>query len=428
MSLIVKIGKQGKKLLRKLLPAPMPQLSAVRRIEQIKTDRRIVAMTFDDGPSAVPCSPDLFDGKPLTEVILDTLAEFHAHGTFDVIGDTSENYPDKEGSVGTADWSGIRYDHYPAFGRDALGGAGANPELIGRMLREGHQITNHGYRHVLFGKKPFVYGKRSTFHTLSQVTDDLKRLHSLMQNSYGYTVTMARPPHYVDRIGDGFTSYDAYALMNYQYLAASYDGAGWLPVSAETPEASYAAEVDAMVRPMETLLAQDPDALCGQIIFQKDGCNMAKRTPVATGLRKQLELLSKYGYQVVTVNELLAVSPFADVGADDPDFEKLCRLCENRIITYSDNRLRLDQRMTKGELALLLAPKDIALKLRREIILRTGKTVPTAAGAFIWCAEQGYFHADDRMTDAVASLPGDAFTETADFTRRSVYRAYREDA
>ena len=32
------------------------------------------------------------------------------------------------------------------------------------MLDEGHQVTNHGYRHVLFGKKPFVYGKRDHFH------------------------------------------------------------------------------------------------------------------------------------------------------------------------------------------------------------------------------------------------------------------------
>ena len=41
-----------------------------------------------------------------------------------------------------------------------------NQRLLRRMLDEGHQVTNHGYRHVLFGEKPFVYGKRDHFHGL----------------------------------------------------------------------------------------------------------------------------------------------------------------------------------------------------------------------------------------------------------------------
>ena len=44
------------------------------------------------------------------------------------------------------------------------------------------------------------------------------------------------------------------------------------------------------------------------------------------GLKKQLELLKKYGYQVVTVQRLMEYSPFADVGREDPGFEKLVRL------------------------------------------------------------------------------------------------------
>ena len=43
---------------------------------------------------------------------------------------------------------------------------------------------------------------------------------------------------------DGFTSYDAYAELGYQYLGASFDGAGWLPLG------SYEAEVEAMLAPM----------------------------------------------------------------------------------------------------------------------------------------------------------------------------------
>ena len=67
-----------------------------------------------------------------------------------------------------------------------------------------------------------------------------------------------------------------------------------------------------MVEPMRTALAKDPDFFCGQIIFQKDGCNMARRTPIAFALDQQLALLREYGYTVVPVDELLRESPFAD--------------------------------------------------------------------------------------------------------------------
>ena len=69
--------------------------------------------------------------------------------------------------------------------------------------------------------------------------------------------------------------------MGYQYMAASFDGAGWLPSVHENPEEALKAEVSAMIEPMRRALEADPDFFCGQIIFQKDGCNMAKRTPIA---------------------------------------------------------------------------------------------------------------------------------------------------
>ena len=209
MSLIVKVGKAGKRVVKKFLPEEKHHVSYTRRIERVKTRERVVAMTFDDGPMDLPSSPDKFDGKALTDILLDTLGEYGAQGTFDVVGDTSENYPDTAGKSGQADWGGVRYDHYPDINQDERGGAVHNQRLLRRMLDEGHQVTNHGYRHVLFGKKPFVYGKRDHFHGLDQVVSDLTRLHTLLKETYGYEMTMARPPHYVDKIEGGFTSYDA---------------------------------------------------------------------------------------------------------------------------------------------------------------------------------------------------------------------------
>ena len=426
MSLIVKIGKKGKRFLKKyLLPEEKHSISYTRRFERIKTDRRICAMTFDDGPMDLPATPDRFGGKSLTDILLDTLAEFGAQGTFDVVGDTSENYPDKAGKLGSAAWGGIQYDHYPDIHQDDKGGAVHNDRLIRRMLAEGHQITSHGYRHIIFGKKAYVYNARVYLGSMDKAVEDLKKLDDYMRSRYGYQITMHRPPHYVDRMQDGFTSYDVCDKLGYQYLAASFDGAGWLPSVHTDPEAALEAEVEAMVEPMRRTLEKDPDFFCGQIIFQKDGCNMAKRTPVAFGLRRQLEVLKEYGYQVVTVDTLMAESPFADLGREDPLFEKMNRLQKERAVVYSDNRLRLDAPMTVGELAMLLAPKEEALGRRWAAVRKSGRHEDAYWGAMDWCAEQGLIPRGVKSSAPVTALPEGLFAPTAAFTRRGVYAAYQ---
>ncbi len=426
MSLIVKIGKKGKKLVKKLItPVEVPTLSYTRRIEQVKTTRRICAMTFDDGPMDLPASPDRFGGKSLTDVLLDTLSEYGAKGTFDVVGDTSRNYPDEAGKEGSAAWGGIRYDHYPDIHKDDRGGVEHNDRLIRRMLSEGHQISNHGYRHIIFGKKPFVYGKRIYLGELKLAVEDIQKLNGVMQERYGYSVTMSRPPHYVDKMNGGFTSYDVYDTVGLQYMAASFDGAGWLPSVLPDPEAALEAEVNAMIEPMRKALENDPDFFCGQIIFQKDGYNMSRRTPIAFALGKQLSLLQEYGYQVVTVEELVAESPFADVGREDPLFEKLAALQSQRAIVYRDNRLRLEAPMTCGELAMLLAPREEAVSRRQARIRKSGKAEPPYCGALEWCVEQGLLSAGVKASDPVRALPEQQFDATDDFTRRGVYAAYR---
>lgn len=430
MSTFVRIGKKVKKFARSvLLPEPKVSVGYCRRIERVKTSERVCAMTFDDGPMNLPASPDLFGGRAMTDVLLDILDEFNAKGTFDVVGTTAENYPDVAGAAGTPAWGGVAYDHYPAFEQDANGGAVACPQLMERIVREGHQITNHGYRHILFGKKSFVYGRRHTLGSLEKVLDDLTSLDQLLRGQYGYPMTMSRPPHYVDRIDGVFTSYDAYEKMGYLYLAASFDGAGWLPSKSETP---FDAEVDEMVLPMQKKLEEDPDFFCGQIIFQKDGCNMALRTPVAVGLRKQLELLTNAGYRVVTVQELLSRSPFADVGADDPDFEAFRALAQTHAVAYTDNTLRPDKPMTCGEFAMLAAPREAAVDERISRLLAGSRAYRSRySGAMAWCKAQGLLPPNAKeKTPLNAALPENAaglFTAMPEeFTRRAVLRAYRK--
>lgn len=323
-------------------------LSPVRRIERVALGERICAMTFDDGPCRLPANPDGFDGKPLTLVLAETLEKYGAAGTFDVVGDTSGNYPDQPGKEGEASWGGVAFDHYPDFGKDGDGGVLHCPELVDRLLQGGHELTSHTYSHVLFGKKNLVYGKRHTLAGLEDVAADLEKLHALVKERHNYEIRLSRPPHYVDGIAGGFSSYDAYAKMGYQYMAASFDGAGWLPLSA------YEAEVEATWQPIARELEADPDYFCGQIIFQKDGYNMARRSPIAHGLDKQLELLTANGYKVVTVSRLMELSPFLDVPQSDPRGAAAKRLLEaGWCPAYRDNSLRPDSPLTRGELAMM---------------------------------------------------------------------------
>lgn len=68
----------------------------------IKTDEKVIALTFDDGPHST-----------YTTQILDLLAQYNAKATFFVIGERAENLPD----------------------------------LILKIDKEGHEIANHTYTH-----------------------------------------------------------------------------------------------------------------------------------------------------------------------------------------------------------------------------------------------------------------------------------------
>ena len=253
--------------------------------------RRIAAMTFDDGPCGLACP----DGRALTDFICDTLAKYGFTATFNIIGTTAENYPDHPGKGFL--WSGTRFDHYPRFDDDTFGGAVNNPDIIKRLIACGNELANHGYRHVVCGKVHYPYHQRSYFKTTDEVIADYKRLHSFIYNSFGYTMTGARPPHYCDKINDGGNIFDIYLQLNYNYYAASFDAGGWS--NDDTSEA--------MVNNFKQLLKRDPDALCGAIIYQKDGLSMNGEMLIYEALPKQLKLLLEYGYKIISVKELLDI-------------------------------------------------------------------------------------------------------------------------
>jgi peptidoglycan/xylan/chitin deacetylase (PgdA/CDA1 family) len=345
-------------------------LFPVRRMERFAPVKgeRVAAMTFDDGPMALPPNPvneKRSQNETLTGLIMEIMASYHAKGTFDIIGSTKENYPDRAGSLNTSKWGGTIHDHYPQFGKDEFAGAFNQPGLVEKLIAGGHELSNHGFRHVLFGPNKLVYGSRYHFKTLDDVAGDLNRLHALIENTHHYTMVYSRPPHYIDRIPDGYDSYDAYALMGYDYLAASFDGGGWLPSVGD-----YQADIAKMTAPLEKALRADPDAMNGQIIFQKDGCNMSLMTPVGHALETQLKLLGDNGYRVATAGELRKLSLFEDIDTGADYIDQLRSLDKKGyVIGYRNNTFKPDKPLTHGEmLTMTLTKADYRDFLKSEVL------------------------------------------------------------
>lgn len=335
-------------------------LSPCRRIEFVNppAEGKFVAMTFDDGPTTYKTTSN--KEKGLTEALCEIMKKYDAKGTFDVIGTTKENYPDEEGKIGDFTWSGVHYDHYPMYNADDEAGAINKPDLIKKILEDGHEISSHTYAHRLFGPMRAVYGKRNHFMTLDEVVEDLNKLHKYMKEKFNYDIKLSRPPHYIDKIPDGSTSYDAYRIMGYNYMAASFDGAGWQPLE------TYEKEVNAMIEPLKIALEKDENSLNGKIIFQKDGCNMNLRTPVADALEEQLKLLKEYGYKVITVSDLLKMSPFEDLKNTCSEMKYIKELLEkNHTIAYKNNTFAPDRIITADEFMIMCTKPDLFMQNKK---------------------------------------------------------------
>lgn len=102
-------------------------------------DSNFVALTFDDGPH-----------PEFTPKVLDTLAQFNAKATFFLIGSNAEKYP----------------------------------EIVNRIVREGHSIGNHTYSHS--NSLPV---KSSSF-----ISKELLRTNKVLKEITGKDILLFRPP------------------------------------------------------------------------------------------------------------------------------------------------------------------------------------------------------------------------------------------
>jgi peptidoglycan/xylan/chitin deacetylase (PgdA/CDA1 family) len=87
-------------------------------IREVRTDQKVIALTFDDGPDPVN-----------TKALLEVLEKYKIQATFFVLGKRAEKHP----------------------------------ELLKKMVEAGHEIANHSYSHADFNGKSDEYGEKCNF-------------------------------------------------------------------------------------------------------------------------------------------------------------------------------------------------------------------------------------------------------------------------
>lgn len=152
-----------------LKPAP----AEGREVRVIDPEKPMVALTFDDGPSALH-----------TSEILDVLKENDAKGTFFVLGSLVIK----------------------------------NPELTKRIMDEGHQLGNHTYNH-----KDLTAISDDELYMQIVGTDDL------IENATGQRTTVMRPPY-------GRKNQDVVRGINKPVIIWSLDTKDWEDRDADVIE------------------------------------------------------------------------------------------------------------------------------------------------------------------------------------------------
>src|ERR1700760_532661 len=120
-------------------PTQTPSSAKPATYAQARVDQPYIAMTFDDGPSAEN-----------TPRLLEMLKQRNIKATFFLIGQNVV----------------------------------ANPELVRRILAEGHEIGNHSWTHPQLSKL-----------SDDRVTAEITKTQDAIKDASGYTPTLLRPPY-----------------------------------------------------------------------------------------------------------------------------------------------------------------------------------------------------------------------------------------
>jgi peptidoglycan/xylan/chitin deacetylase (PgdA/CDA1 family) len=221
-------------------PSPAPTPAKPATYAQVRVDQPYIAMTFDDGPSAEN-----------TPRLLEMLKQRNIKATFFLIGQN----------------------------------VAANPDLVRRILADGHEIGNHSWTHPQLSKL-----------SDDRVTMEITKTQDAIKDASGFTPSLLRPPYGAITPRQREWVEDRFGL---NVILWSVDPFDW-----KRPGASVITQrILSQVRP-------------GAIILSHD---IHKQTVDA--MPATLDGLIAKGYKFATVSQLIAMNkpkpPSAEQGSDD---------------------------------------------------------------------------------------------------------------
>ena len=196
--------------------------------------RPVAALTFDDGPSA-----------ETTPRILDTLKREGVRATFFVLGKHAERYP----------------------------------ELIERIVREGHELGNHGYDHRILA-----------FAGPAEIHQQLQRTDRIVRTAGGPPVRVFRAPH-------GFRS----PFVSRTARRLGYLTCAWSAGVFDTAKPGAAVIVQRSIRALK------PGAVL--LLHDADGWGDDDRSQTAEALPAIIDAARHQGLSFVTMSEIARLDP-----------------------------------------------------------------------------------------------------------------------
>jgi cellulose synthase/poly-beta-1,6-N-acetylglucosamine synthase-like glycosyltransferase/peptidoglycan/xylan/chitin deacetylase (PgdA/CDA1 family) len=203
----------------------------------------LLALTFDDGP----------DPK-WTPAILDILKKENVPATFFIIGKNGQAYPD----------------------------------LMRRIVDDGHEIGNHSFTHPNLGEIP-----------LSLTELELNATQRLIESDCGRSTVLFRPPYFGDAEADKPQEVEPALVaqrLGYIMVGVRIDPDDWqLPVTAD----------QIVQRTMDRALDSNPETR-GQVILLHD--SGGDRSATVEALPRLIHELKARGFKFVNVSDLAGIS------------------------------------------------------------------------------------------------------------------------
>lgn len=192
--------------------------------------QRVVSLTFDDGPD-----------EQMTPLVLDVLKQYNIKATFFLVGSKVDN----------------------------------NPDIVRRIVAEGHIVANHTYSHS--GLFP-LSSKR-------EVKQELERCNTAIKRSTGLSPKLFRPPF-------GVTN----PIIGAVIKSLNLKTIGW------------------SIRSLDTMADKSRSIICqrvkerlhpGAIILLHDRCDKADEL-----LKEIIQTTLKNNYNFISVDKMLKINPY----------------------------------------------------------------------------------------------------------------------